>query len=478
MARSAQSAPISRPLRSLARLVAVSKMDYMTRVADSSVFSDALLKNNVSQHKSLTRKQIVDIAFYIFATENPKKEDAPFSENDLSSFENGRSSLKASDKLFWILRGLGFTREKAERILFLYGHNPVRRVHEGRPENQNLLCTDDRFLQIANYGSLVHEDLYFVYKDREQEREYETPWVTCAIADRGGFQENEIFFRVDNTQEVDLPASLRKASEKRQKEWAEARKANRRAPHNGPTLALADYFVDSTEPEGSGERNVLRLNLLKSVYANNVAAKSSPEAEELKWEHLKNTWSHTEFQPVPYLASGVGIAINVFCDGGERIVLGQRSNLEAFRPSEFDIAVVEGIRPDFNVYDESEEASYIDVHGALWRGLQEELGLTDEDREMSVKDLTIFEFGCDLKFYQWNFMASVTLDLSFDEILLRWKRAKSRRENNFLTSIPANREEAIKFVRQNQMWACGVACLLESIRVHEEGRHIFPEGGV
>jgi len=422
-------------------------------------FSSALKSANVDRLKPLTRKQVETIAENIFSEEGGDSGNLPFSVNDLTNFENGRSAL-SPDRLFWVLRGVGFSNEEARRILFLYSSTTSDSLGPG--PNPNIIHTHDRELLVGSYGDLAYQRMYTVSSD------YIAPWVNCAIADQGGFREDEIFFRIDKKRKLKLPPELDEVATQKKREWAEARAANRKAPFNGPTLALESYFVDSTEDENSGERNIIRLDLIQSEYANNVAAKNSPEAEQMKWEHLNKYGSLAEFPPLPFLASGIGVAINVFCEGGKEVILGQRSNLETFRPMEFDVAVVEGIRPDFNHYGETEDAKFINVHEAILRGLEEELGLRNNSDAFS--DVSIFEFGCDLKFYQWNFLASVTLDMTFEEVERRWQRAKSRRENNFITSIEAIEEKALEFVTRNPMWACGVACLLESIRLKERGK--------
>ena len=454
MARN-KSTLASTPIRNLARLVTVSRSNYLRRVGDEG-FNLALKEASVDRLLPLSRKQVEKIAEKIAEKEGKLSDNLPFTASDLVNLENGRSILN-SEKLFWVLRGVGFSAEQARRILSLY--NSTESDSHGSGQNPNIIHSKDRDVLAGSYGDFAYQRMYNVDAD------HIAPWVSCVLSDKGGFNEDEIFFRIDKNKSVELTEELEEFASKKRNEWAEARAANRRAPFNGPTLALENYFVDSTQEENSGERNVIRLNLIKSDYANNVAAKNSPEAEEVKWRHLSSLAPGGEFQPLACLASGIGIAVNVFCEGGRRAVLGQRSNLETFRSSEFDVAVVEGIRPDFNHYGETEDAKFISVHDAMWRGLEEELGLQEDSA--GVLEASIFEFGCDLKFYQWNFLASVTLDLSFEEIERRWQRAKSRRENNFITAIEAERAPALEFVTHNPMWACGVACLLEAIRIKQ-----------
>lgn len=77
----------------------------------------------------------------------------------------------------------------------------------------------------------------------------------------------------------------------------------------------------------------------------------------------------------------------------------------------------------------------------------------------------VFELGCDLEYYQWNFLASVTLDLSFEEIQRAWQRAKDRKENEGLYLIPNTREGVLDCVQTRAIWSCGAACLVRSFEL-------------
>lgn len=447
-------------IRNFARFVSISRSNYSKRLVENSEFRTALRKadvvsnNDKNQYPTLTRSQVVTIASKLMTEDG---EIVTFTQTDLANFEHGKTSLTLS-KQYSILRGLGFDSSEANRILDLF------LMRSGKPDQQinpSLYLKTDRELLIGLYGDHVAEKSFRVGE------KFICPWVTVASADSGGFVKSvngdEIAFKVDEKSQFEIPKAIKAVAESNKKKWAADRAANLRAPHNGPTLALTDYFVDSTEEEGSGERNVIRLNLAKSEYALNVAAKNSPDAEILKYDILSKISITDEFQPVPWLASGVGIAVNIFCEGGDKVVVGHRSNLETFRSSEYDVAVVEGIQGGFNRKPDHPE--YVDIHEELWRGLDEELGLGGD--RSNADDIEIFAFGCDLKYYQWNFLATVTFDLSLDEIKARWDLAKHRRENHFLSAIDANTAAVLSFIEDTPIWSCGVACMLESIRRKE-----------
>ncbi|MCK1385984.1 helix-turn-helix domain-containing protein [Bradyrhizobium sp. 21] len=205
------------------------------------------------------------------------------------------------------------------------------------------------------------------------------------------------------------------------------------------------------------ERPHLTLRLQHSWYRYNVIAKQAAGAGH-RWRTLQE--ATIPLKPVAFLASGIGVCVNVICDDAKSIVIGQRSFDETFRKGEYDIAVVEGIRPG------AEGAGSTTIHDAAYRALSEELGVNrsilKRPLEDIIKRLVIFEFGCDLEFYQFNFLAFAEVDLDFDTLYGAWQKAKDRKENQTLHKVSFDEGSVKRFIAERPIWSSGAACALRT----------------
>lgn len=385
----------------------------------------------------------------------------PILEADVANLEQGKSSL-SREKLYWVLRGVLLSDEEAKFVLdndnFIHGidalanrngHIFEEAVNDGSIQQSLLLA--------GEYGLGIQHCMRFPLA----EKWYRTAWLSAELGTGGRFEPSELYLRIDDVP-VKPPLQMTKDANALVAEWETRRRGGFNAPTNNPTLFLRK--LTSYLGTDDQERNNVTGLFSRSSYANNVIAKGEKGALE-RWSALQKL----EFppEPVDYLASGVGLAICVFCDSGEKVVLGQRSMRETFRKGEYDIAVVEGIRPTANVNSDN----VIDLYGVLERAMDEELGTdrcqTEFGRPLKdfILDAAIFEIGVDLKYYQWNFMAYVVTSLSFHQIEQLWLRAKDRKENQRLTSIPATETDVRKFVVEHNIWSCGCACLLNSLEL-------------
>ena len=220
---------------------------------------------------------------------------------------------------------------------------------------------------------------------------------------------------------------------------------------DGPTFCLSRYRL--THSEDGHEKKGIEVFFSKSRYANNVTAKST-SAINLRKKALRE-FQHLD-QPIEWLASGVGVAVVVFCDDGTHFVTCQRSDTERFRSREFDISVVEGINPVKDRHPEKTDRVYI--HDAVKRAVHAELGFKPEDDEINV-----IGFGVDLEYYQWNFIAYVESSLSFQEIELAWQTADEKFETMALSYVSATPEDAAEFAAVNPVWSSGLAALYTSL---------------
>lgn len=441
-----------RPPQPVGRFVAAMRMHARSRMRGQTL-PEPVRQALTGMPFALRRADVAELAQVIEAEARGTSDPGPISADDVANLEKGRTSL-SYDKLYWLLRGLLFSPEEARMLIetdyFIKG------VDSPTSGNGHLMPVDRLELFVGEFGPMIRDNTFRI-ADKAV-----TTWLEADKGSAGGYHPNELHIYFDESAgPVSYPDEFSKLIRETESDWEQRRKAGKDAPFNNPTLALCRVVADKDEEE----RNFLTLVMQRSKYSANAVAKG-PEGARARWQALQDMTFPPK--PVPYLASGVGVCINVLCDGGTRIVIGQRSHLENFRKGEYDVAVVEGIRPNANIRDNGQ----IDVHAVIDRALDEELGTGNCEllfgRPISefVKQKSVFEFGCDLKYYQWNFLCLVEIDLSFDQISSLWKTAKDRRENQSLIAIPFERSAVEEFVLTHHIWSSGVACLLGSFLWH------------
>lgn len=438
---------LARPPKPFGRFVAAMRIHARTR---AQRISEPFRKALAHMPRELRREDVAELAGLAQHEAGERQDDVPVTPEDIANLEKGRSNL-SYEKNYWLLRGLLFNANEAREILT--NDNFIRGVDASAIGNGHLIPAKFADLFIGEYGPAISNNTFRVGD------EFLTTWLEVDKASEGGFKPQELHLIITEDI-VSAPPAFEKLVDRLESDWQQRRSAGKHVPFNNPTLALDAVISDKDDQE----RNLLTLRFKTSKYSRNAVAKG-PHGSNFRWHALQELTYPP--RPTPFLASGVGVAICVFCDGGQSVVIGQRSHLENFRQEEFDIAVVEGIRPNADVNERNE----IDLFGVLDRALDEELGTGNLERLFGrtlaevVTKKAIFEFGCDLKYYQWNFLAAVTLDLGFDEVLRLWQSAKDRRENQRLIAIENNSENVLNFVRENNIWSCGVACLLRSLQI-------------
>lgn len=365
------------------------------------------------------------------------------------------------------------SREVLERLLTAYGlsEQEVRAVLDD--PNLNAVAGANphliagwrmRNLAIGEFGPTIADAL--------RVGDHVSTWLEVEKAASDGFAPGEINVVVEAS-EVEPPGDFRNLADQalaqnEQKKaegirgWTDNQtycllSANRMAE---PSKDEPDFAVQSIVTDigkDVEERPQLTLRLQHSWYRYNVIAKQAAGAGH-RWRALQE--ATIPLKPVPFLASGVGVCINVVCDSARSVVIGQRSFDETFRKGEYDIAVVEGIRPS------AEGAGSTTVTDAAYRALSEELGVNKNILKRPVEDiikrLVIFEFGCDLEFYQFNFLAFAEVNLDFDTLYGAWQKAKDRKENQTLHKIPFDEDSVKTFIAERPIWSSGAACALRT----------------
>lgn len=426
---------IKRPPSRIGRLLVALRESVGRRVLDSNANPAFLKKARALKDVGISRKEAADWVLEITGNQ--------INEEDIRRTEVGNQIKEPKKKLLeWLLISYGLTKEEVSAILTDANLNSIGGA------NPHLLASwRMRNLAFGEFGPTIH--------DAFRVGDFVSTWVESEKASSGGFKATEISTHIE-VEEADKPPLFEKLAKDALVQNELRKQKGIRGWSDNKTLCLAavtDHIADDEE-----ERRSISLHFQQSYYRYNVIAKQEAGAE-FRWRALQE--SRFPIQPVPFLASGVGICINVICDGGESIIIGQRSDDETFRKGEFDIAVVEGIRPSGDVVD-----GKIDITSVAHRALSEELGLSmavkGKNIDELIERLVIFEFGCDLEFYQWNFLAFAEVKLDFDTIYAAWQKAKDRKENQTLRKIPFDRSEIERFVQERAIWSAGMACALRT----------------
>lgn len=213
------------------------------------------------------------------------------------------------------------------------------------------------------------------------------------------------------------------------------------------TVAFTRLALNMAEDDE--ESSILDMEFRRSRYANNKTAKDK-EGSSVRAAALKN-FTYDD-QPIPFLSSGVGLALLLFTDNGKNVILTQRSRYETFRSLEFDVSVVEGIKPS----DDSINGA-IDFYAAASRGFKEELNV-----DIEKKDINLFSFGVDLEYYQWNMLGCAITNLTSEEVINLWHGAKDRKESADVFSLDADPESVLSFCTENKIWSSGIAAIYYS----------------
>lgn len=398
------------------------KQNYLTRI-DAAIIADCIAESGTSNIKRVT-----------------------ITADDIASAELKKYEGD-DEKLYWIFRGCLIPHEDALELL----NNPGLKFGSANiaGRNAHLILGDvRRRYAAAEFGSLAHATLSI--------EKFWTTWVDVVTAGTGGFREDELqlhllskpkILKPTDTQFNSLAVDIAREWERRNSDISD-----------NPTIAIKKIF-EKNKPDAD-ERPILNIEFVRSSYRFNSAAKG-PRGAQFRWEQLCSQEDPKDV--LTHLTSGVGVAVNIVCARDNSIVIGQRQNVN-FRRDEFDVAVVEGIRPTANV----NRLGRIDLSGVVRRALDEEIGLKYSQIALKrepgtlIKDLRVVGFGVDLRYYQYNFLCNVILDAEFSDVSAMWAYATDRKENKKLHSWPAVLKDVIQRMKTNDIWSSGVACLIRT----------------
>jgi hypothetical protein len=235
------------------------------------------------------------------------------------------------------------------------------------------------------------------------------------------------------------------------------------AQWNGPLVGLKRYAIRRTIPE---EDLAITLTFFETDYFTFLATVGSldvnlhepPAYFSLRQKYLANPM--TDFQPIPFLAQGFGIAlVAIGADG--KLIFALRSPDSGIRPNELDVTVVESVHP---YLDASPDQPGPDLYKTAVRGAKEEAGF-----EIQENQITFLGFGVDQEYYQWEMIGLIRLNLSADEALSSRSRGTGGKwETRRFQTISSNPKTVFQFLKYSKLWAIGWVAVYWAL-VHEYG---------
>jgi hypothetical protein len=394
----------------------------------------------------LSREDVAQIANLLTECEPPRIKRARIVVEDVARIERSGDTPEI-EKIYWILRGCLVSHSDA--LVLLENPGLPSGLSNLSGTNAHLINGDVRLRYAgAEFGALITGTIAI--------HGLRTTWVDVASAGVGGFQADELILRVAQTPKCIRPPdfAFQSAANAVVRRWQATGLNNT----DNPTLAIKRIRIQD-KPDYE-ERKILQIDFVRSSYRYDAIAKG-PDGARFRWERLQEQEDAGDV--LTHLSSGVGVAVNVTCLRDQTLVIGQRLNVN-FRRGDFDVAAVEGIRPTANV----SPTGILDLVGVVRRSLDEEIGLKHAKMALNrkpdevLRQIKIFGFGVDLRYYQYNFLCSATLDASFADVEQLWGYAKDRSENKRLYPWPADREKAVILAKTNNIWSSGLVCLLKS----------------
>lgn len=292
-----------------------------------------------------------------------------------------------------------------------------------------------------------------------------TTWVDVIYAGDGGFSEEELDLFVDKKPDCIRPSDREfvRVADMLARSWKQ--KAKKLKPNtinnaDNPSIAISAIRVTRL---GDEERPRLSMRFVRSRYRYNSAAKG-PEGGQVRWRALQKLID--VYAPQVHMTSGIGVAVNVMCARDNKVAVCRRKKVN-FRPGEFDVGAVEGIRPTANV---DGRTGRLDLPGVVDRALDEEIGLKNSSdvinrsRESLIVKKIIFGFGVDLKYYQYNFLALCVLDIRHEELKKLWTSASDKHESENFFSVDYNIEAVNQFIEGHHIWSSGMAAMINSFK--------------
>lgn len=436
------------PPHPVGRLVASRRYSVLADFLPQDIHPDVKFYINNLNRDYMSRSDLADIANLTLEKESNKSnlKRISISEEDITKLERD-GKFNIDDKIYWILRATLIPHADALSILENLGRSGS--ISTTTLKNVHLVDGPVAFKYAeAEFGPLMNAATVI--------RGLRTTWVDVVTAGPGGFREDELRLKCHREPKCIRPhdPDFQSVALKVARHWKESKSST----DDNPSLALKHISVNK-KPDFD-ERPILNIDFVRSSYRYNTVAKG-PDGARFRWEQLQEQDDPKD--PLVHLSSGIGVAINVVCVRDNKIAIGQRLKVN-FRRNEFDVAAVEGIRPTADV----NARGHVDLFSAVKRALDEEVGLKHAvvalKREPAgiIEDIKILGFGVDLRYYQYNFLCTVKLDVSFSDLQNLWTHAPDRHENRKMHPLENSVDSAMEFVKSNNIWSSGIAALVKS----------------
>lgn len=229
------------------------------------------------------------------------------------------------------------------------------------------------------------------------------------------------------------------------------RAAGRPAQWNDEMYALKEYARSRSELEESLELSLtFQISDYYTFQATMVALNKpllTDPSTTLRERYLPDPEEDLGpyIDPDPFLAQGFGIAIIVFSEDYQELILSRRSSELGARRGELDVTYVEGVNPT----DRKENRVAIDLYRTAMRGAYEEAGF-----DLLKDDITFLGFGVDTEYYQWNILGMARLRIPVEEAFETRRRGVSGRwETREFKIISSEPKKVFEVLRDEKMWA-------------------------
>lgn len=409
-------------------------------------------KLSVSGH--LSRADLAKVAMeYESRSDVPEPDWVDITTSDIDRIERNEGGIHKR-KLHWILKALLLTDQESEALesdlQFLSDASTpnLGNAHLIHPALREVVVSSEFGPSVAQAMSVAGR---------------RTTWVDIAYAGTEGFSEEELDLFVAKKPDCIRPVDRNfvRVADMLARSWekkAKSLKPNTVNNVDNPSIAISAISV--TRP-GNEERPHLAVRFVRSKYRYNSAAKG-PEGAEVRWQALQKLTD--VYVPQVHMTSGIGVAVNIICAIDNKIAVCRRKKVN-FRPGEFDVGAVEGIRPTANV---DVRSGRLDLLGVVDRALDEEIGLRNSgdilkrSRESLIIKKMVIGFGVDLKYYQYNFLALCVLDIHHEDLKKLWTSASDKHESENFFPVDYNIEAVEHFVANHHIWSSGMAAIVRS----------------
>lgn len=233
---------------------------------------------------------------------------------------------------------------------------------------------------------------------------------------------------------------------------------------NNPLLTIMSG--ETSAWKGVGEDFYVKLVFAQTDYAALVALRGTEDGRKLLREYIEGWSPDILFES----ATGQGVGINVVVvSSDQQLIFGRRSAAVGIRKNQLDVSSVEGLSVEHDIKSQAAGSRHrFDLTPVGFRAIREELGVT----ENKVGAFSILNFGFDLQYAQWNFIALAQVKLTAREIRNRHRSVASQgveyRELEWIGCDSSRRVFEFISGKKEPFWSCGLVSVYYSL-IHMHG---------